>query len=177
MKLEKRSAGAEDAVPAEEPSPNGQKNKPVIVYIMILFIVAFLLMALSFFMHQRSNEEVIGTLQNSVSTLQELQDSQDENIQLRSQLEDANKQVEEFQSQLNQLNIAKSEADEKSAALLALYTLQQQYTAGNHDACKQTIQTMENAGQPALLPTDPIGDVVSPAQRYQQLKEAVMSSE
>lgn len=176
MKLEKRSAGAEDAVPAAETSPKGQKNKPVIIYIMILFIVAFLLMALSFFAHQRSNEEVIGTLQSSVSTLQELQDSQDQNIQLQSQLDDAKKQVEDLQSQLDKLNAAKSETDEKTAALLSLYTLQQQYNAGDHDACKQTIQAMENAGQPALLSKDSIDKIVSPAYRYQQLKEAVMSS-
>ncbi len=177
MKLEKRSAGAEDAAPAPEPPSNGQKSKPVIVYIMILFIVAFLLMALSFLMHQRSNEEVIGTLQSSVSTLQELQESQDENMQLQSQLDDANKQAEELQSQLDELNTSKLEADERATALLALYTLQQQYAAGDRDACKQTIQAMEDAGQPALLSKDAIGEVASPAQRYQQLKEAVMSSQ
>lgn len=176
MKLEKRSEGAEDAAPAPENSSNGHKNKPVIVYIMILFIVAFLLMALSFLMHQRSNEKVIGTLQSSVTTLQELQESQDKNMQLQSQLDDAKKQAEDLQSQLDELNTAKSEADENTAALLALYALQQQYAAGDRDACKQTIQSMEDAGQPALLSKDAIGDVVSPAQRYQQLKEAIMSS-
>jgi len=177
MKLQKRSTGAEDAAPAPEASPNGQKNKPVIVYIMILFIVAFLLMALSLFMHQRSNEEVIGTLQSSVTTLQKLQESQDKNVQLQSQLDDANKKAEELQSQLDELNTAKSQADENTAAVLALYTLQQQYAAGDRDACQQTIQAMEDAGQPALLSKDAIGNVVSPAQRYQQLKEAVMSSQ
>lgn len=177
MKLQKRSAGAEDAAPAPETSPNGRKNKPVIVYIMILFIVAFLLMALSFLMHQRSNEEVIGTLQSSVTTLQELQESQDKNVQLQSQLDDANKKAEELQSQLDELNTAKSQADENTAALLALYTLQQQYAAGDRDACKQTIQAMEDAGHPDLLSKDAIGNVVSPSQRYQQLKEAVMSAQ
>ena len=51
--------------PADKPG-----KKPVVVYIMILFIAAFLLMALSFFMHQRSNSEVLGELQNSVTTMQ-----------------------------------------------------------------------------------------------------------
>ena len=109
---------------------------------MILFIVAFLLMALSFLMHLRSNEEVIGTLQSSVTTLQELQESQDKNVQLQSQLDDANKKAGDLQSQLDESNAAKSESDENTAALLALYTLQQQYATGNRDACKQTIQAM-----------------------------------
>lgn len=62
MKLEKRSSGAEQApaTDSQETTPKGKK--PVVVYIMILFIVAFLLMALSFMMHQRSNSEVLGEL-------------------------------------------------------------------------------------------------------------------
>ena len=63
-------------LPRLKPLPRDRKTNPSLSYIMILFIMAFLLMALSFFMHQRSNEEVIGTLQSSVSTLQELQESQ-----------------------------------------------------------------------------------------------------
>lgn len=177
MKLEKRSEGADDAAPAPEPSPSGRKNKPVVVYIMVLFIVAFLLMALSFLMHQRSNEEVIGTLQSSVTTLQELQKSQDENIQLRSRLEVSEKQARELQSQLDELTAAKAASDEKTGALLSLYLLQQQYAVRDLDACKQTIQAMEDAGQPDLLSGDAMGQTVSPRQRYQQLKEAVMSSQ
>ena len=102
MKLQKRSEGAPDAAPAPEAPSAGQKNKPVIVYIMILFIVAFLLMAFSFLMHQRSNEEVIGSLQSSVSTLKELQESQDRNMQLQDQLDEAAKQIEDLQDQLSE---------------------------------------------------------------------------
>ena len=70
MKLEKRSSGGEgDMPPVQEEKP--AKSKPVVVYIMILFIAAFLLMALSFLMHQRSNTEALGQLQNSVSAMQE----------------------------------------------------------------------------------------------------------
>ncbi len=177
MKLEKRSTGAEDEVPAQEIStPDGKKNKPVVVYIMVLFIVAFLLMALSFLTHQRSNEEVIGTLQSSVSTLQELQKSQDENLRLHSRLEDAEKQIRDLESQVKEMNSAGTESDDKAEALLSLYLLQQQYAAKDFDACRQTLQSMEDAGQPDLLSKDGLEEVVSPAQRYQQLKEAVMST-
>ena len=54
------------AAPSPQPQPGsgGQPGKkPVVIYIMILFIVAFLLMALSFVMHQRSNSEVLGQLE------------------------------------------------------------------------------------------------------------------
>ena len=103
--------------------------------------MAFLLMALSFFMHQRSNEEVIGTLQSSVSTLQELQESQDKIMRLQSQLTDANKQIETLQSQLDELNSAQSTGSDKTAALLALYTLQQEFSAKDSNACKPVSYT------------------------------------
>lgn len=171
MKLEKRSEGApEPQAPAPE-TPGGKK--PVIVYIMILFIVAFVLMAISFFMHQRSNSEVIGRLQDSVSTLQEVQDEQDKNLKLQESLDDAQKQADSLQSQLDDASSAKDSAQQQSDALLALYVLQQQYAAQDYDACKDTIQKMESAGQDKLLPTDAGSGITSPAQRYQQLKQAV----
>ena len=68
--------------------PQAEKNKPVVVYIMILFIAAFLLMALSFLMHQRSNTEALGQLQNSVTAMQEVQATQEKNIELQEQLMD-----------------------------------------------------------------------------------------
>lgn len=55
------------AQPANPPKP--RDKKPVVIYIMILFIAAFLLMTLSFFMHQRSNTEVLGELQDSVNAM------------------------------------------------------------------------------------------------------------
>ena len=77
MKFEKRSGDeAETPSSAPEETPSTGK-KPVVIYIMILFIVAFLLMALSFLMHQRSNSEVIGELQDSVTAMQEVQATQD----------------------------------------------------------------------------------------------------
>ena len=83
MKLEKRSSGEAEETPVQE-TPSGKK--PVVVYIMILFIAAFLLMALSFFMHQRSNTEALGELQDSVSAMQEIQNTQDKVIQLQEEL-------------------------------------------------------------------------------------------
>lgn len=174
MKLEKRSDGDPDLEAPEEELNPGRK-KPVVVYIMILFIVAFLLMAVSFFMHQRNNAEVIGRLQTSVSALQEVQATQDENIRLQEELSKAEEDNDSLHSQLTDAVTAKDEAKENAAALLALYTLQQQYAAKDYDACRQTIQGMEDTGQSTLLPGSGDSGVTSPAQRYQQLKEAVMS--
>ena len=83
MKFEKRTDGEQIPSSPQEDKPSAGR-KPVVIYIMILFIVAFLLMALSFFMHQRSNSEVLGELQDSVSAMQEVQATQDQIIGSRS---------------------------------------------------------------------------------------------
>ena len=84
MKFEKRSGDeAETPSSAPEETPSTGK-KPVVIYIMILFIVAFLLMALSFLMHQRSNSEVLGELQDSVTAMQEVQATQDALLDLQT---------------------------------------------------------------------------------------------
>ena len=175
MKMNKRSGGAaEPAPPAEEPKP-GQK-KPVIVYIMVLFIVAFVLMAMSFIMHQRSNSEALGQLTSSVNALQEVQATQDKNIRLQEDLDNALDENKSLEKKLEDANGTQDQSQAEASALLSLYTLQQQYSAADFDACRQTIQSMEDTGLAASLPTDAgISGITSPAQRYQQLKEAVMS--
>ena len=171
MKLEKRSSGG----PEEQPEKAPSSRKPVVVYIMILFIAAFLLMALSFFMHQRSNTEALGELQHSVSALQEVQATQDKNIQLQEELADANSQLEELRQQLDDAYAQAQAAQAETEALLALYTLQQQYSSADYDACRITMQTMVDQGLVELLPDTAQQGVTSPAQRYEQLKEAVLN--
>ena len=171
MKLEKRSSeGEETPLPQEE----SQGKKPVVVYIMILLIVAFVLMALSFLMPQRSNTGALGKLQNSVTARQEGQAVQDKVIQLQEELDKAEDQMDALNKQLQEKDAAVADAAKNTEAMLALYTLQQQYSAGNYDACLSTMQRMEDEGLIARLPKEN-AEVTSPAQRYAQLKEAVLN--
>lgn len=170
MNLEKRGGSGETPVPQEPASG----KKPVVVYIMILFIVAFLLMALSFLMHQRSNSEVLGELQHSVTAMQEVQAVQDKVIGLQEELSDAQDEIDALNDQLAEQEEAFSQEQKRIDALMGLYTLQQQYSAGDYDACLTTMQRMEDEGLVELLP-DSDDQVTSPAQRYQQLKEAVLN--
>ena len=172
MKFEKRSDGPEETTPAQDPAPTGKK--PVVVYIMILFIVAFLLMALSFFMHQRSNTEALGELQHSVSAMQEVQATQEKIIELQEELAQAQEDMTDLEEAGQETQADLEEAQDREQALLGLYTLQQQYAAGDLEGCRKTIEDMEDQGYDALLSQDtPAQDVTSPAQRFAQLKEAV----
>lgn len=174
MKFLKRSSGEAEQAPQEEQKNSGGR-KPVIIYIMILFIVAFILMAVSFVMHQRSNSEAVGKLQDSVSALQEVQSAEDKNVKLQEQLDKLEEEKSDLQDQLDSSNEEKQSESQKADALLSLYTLQQQYLAQDYTACKETISAMEDDGLDKLLPADAQGSITSPAQRYLQLREAVSS--
>ena len=179
MKFEKRSDGGAETPPSQEETPSPGK-KPVVIYIMILFIVAFLLMALSFFMHQRSNSEVLGELQDSVSAMQEVQATQEQIIALQEEIASLEEENADLQEQLESETassgslLAERDALERQYnAMLTLYHLQQLYAARNYESCRDLITDFET-GLADSLPQDALdGDVVSPAQRYQQLKEAV----
>ena len=157
--------------PSPEPDKPPKGNKPVVIYIMILFIAAFLLMALSFFMHQRSNTEALGELQNSFNAMQEIQVSQEQIIELQEELD----QLQEAYDSLQESAKENEDAAAALEAMTALYTLQQQYSAGDYEACRETIADMEEQGLPEQLPQSlsDAEDVTSPSQRYQELKAAV----
>lgn len=179
MKLEKRNS--EPAAQPQETDKQSTGKKPVVVYIMILFIAAFLLMALSFLMHQRSNSEALGQLQNSVTAMQEVQATQEKIIELQGELVDLEDQLaaakaeqDELEDQLEDANDALNDVDRRLAAQSHLYTLMQQYAAKDYKGCSETIRIMEANGYPALLgDVRPAAGVTPPSERYEELKEAV----
>lgn len=105
-------------------SRSGKPQKPVYVYLIALFAVALLLMSLSFFMSHRSNQQVIGQLQQNTSTLQLLQEAEERNAALSkriSELEDEvsaqNKTIFDLQQEIYdlQLELAMKENTDVSA--------------------------------------------------------------
>ena len=162
-------------------SAQKRPQKPVVVYIMILFIAAFLLMGLSLLMHQRSNTEALGQLQSSVSAMKDIQAVQDKVIELQDQLSDAEEQISQLEDQIAQVEQQKADVQDtldkstlETKALLKLYTLQQQYSGKNYEACQQTMNEMEQENLLLYLPQTVSSSVTPPAFRYQQLKEAVL---
>ena len=187
MKFEKRTAGAEitpdetPAVqePAQEPpqehhKPNG---KPVILYIMILFIAAFLLMALSLIMHQRTTAEGIGELQHSFSAMQDMQTHQEKVIELQDELSLAKDDIIRLEQELeDQKDTAKAEADtleDEKDALVYLYRLQNAWLKEDLELCRTTLQTMETLGLAELLPAVGEYSLPSPAETYQAIQAEV----
>ena len=173
MKFEKRADGGE-VTPASSETPETGK-KPVIIYILILFLAAFLLMFLSMLSHQRSNTEALGQLQNSVSAIQEIQATQEQIIELQKRLDKRETERDEAKEELKVISDSISDLEKTSQALLALYNLQQEYLTGNLDGCLLTLQEISDQHLDELLPSANTEGVTPPAQRYQELKEAILN--
>lgn len=165
----------------EKHTPENQprkSSKPVLVYIMILFIAAFLLMALSFAMHQRSNQQAMGELESSfTTTIKDMQADQDRLLLLQDKLSDAENQLQDSQEQLTAAEVALAEAEALFTAQQQLYCLQQEYASGDYAGCKIIIDKMEASGAVDRLSSTPLstdsGSVTAPYVRFQQLKTAV----
>ena len=155
-----------------------KKSKPVFIYIMILFIAAFLLMALSFAMHQRSNTEALGQLQNSFhATMEDIQETQLKITELEKELAQTKESLEETTAKADEAEAQLDAAEIDLEALLSLYAIQQKYSAGDYEGCALLIEEMESSGLAALLPSSQMstsaGSVTAPSVRFQQFKYAV----
>ena len=171
MKFEKRADGG-DVTPSSETPDTGKK--PVIIYILILFLAAFMLMFLSLLAHQRSNSEALGQLQNSVSAIQEIQTSQEQVIDLQKQLSEAQKERDTAEDAAKAKDDSIAALEKENDALL--YNLQQEYAAGNLDGCRLTLQEISDQGLAELLPDTAPDGITAPAQRYLELREAILNS-
>lgn len=181
MKLEKRGAAAEETAAEEKSVPTIPvgKQKPVYVYIAILFVAAAMLIVISLLMHRHSNEEVIGELQSSVNALEALQESQLQNMELQNQLEEKDDLIAQLEAQLSELEAsAKTEAEAAAAtaeALQWLAIIEQQYGMEEYDTCLESIEKFKLSGTVEYLPADNTltETAVSPAERFADLEWAV----
>lgn len=164
----------------EQEKKPAKRDKPVVVYIMILFIAAFLLMALSFAMHQRSNSQALGQMQTSVnSTMEEIQETQLQIDALKKELAETNDALAAAQRETGEAEAKLDAALMDLEAQRALYAIQQKYSAGDIEGCAKLIEEMEESGLAALLPSAQLstsaGSVTAPSVRFQQFKYAVQS--
>ena len=171
MKFEKRADGGDVTPSSPESAETGKK--PVIVYILILFLAAFLLIFLSLLAHQRSNSEALGQLQNSMSAMQEIQE---QILNLQTQLDAVEQERDQAKADLEASQNDAEQLKKESDALMALYTLQQEYLAGNLDSCRITLQEISDQKLADLLPTTAPEGVPTPSQRYQELREAILNA-
>ena len=79
------------------------KQKPVYIYLVAMFAVALLLMSLSFVMSHRSNQEVMGELQQNVNSFQLLQEAEERNAELLEKVSQLEKELDEQRDAMSEL--------------------------------------------------------------------------
>ena len=110
MTLKKRSEGdtGEKELPVEKPKSHKKSQESVIIYIVVLFTIVFLLILLSYFMHQRESEDTITSLNEEHIEFREQAQSEigrltEENEQLRQRLSEAEEEINALKSEINEL--------------------------------------------------------------------------
>ena len=98
--------------------------------------------------------------------------TQDALLDLQNQLDEAQTTIDALESSAEETDAALAEAQRENQALLALYTIQQQYSAGDLAGCQASIDAFEASEYRDALPETAEEGVTPPSQRYAQLKEA-----
>lgn len=169
---------------AEHAKPG--KRNPVLLYLMVLFAAAFLLLLMSYLMQQRANSETISGLQKTSSSAVESLDLLiEERDALKIQVEDLERERQALEDALAQsekdLEKAVKENDVQQQQLIAMdyfRRIQAFYTAGAFHSARIVIESFQAAGLDQLLPTDAYyqnkdSSVLSPAEEYQKILDAL----
>ncbi len=166
-----------DSVPEEPAAGQTPGSKPVLVYIMVLFIVAFLLMALSLAMHQRSNQTNMDELKDSVQALEDAQATQGQVMDLEKQLNELKEENEKLQQDLEEAQDAsvagQVERDglaHRAAALEQLNQLLQYYDSKDYESCYPLLNDF-SCGLVDSLPKEAPEGLLSPLEQFEAIHE------
>ena len=152
-------------------SVDRRTGRPVVIYILLLFTTALLLMGLSSLVHQRSTLGELGQLRHDLNAMQELQDFQEKIISLQEKRQELEEQIKTMQGDMNGLLAQAQEERGRTEAMQYLYRIQMQYGAGRYQACQRLIEEFEEAGLVENLPRESEDSgILSPLDYYRELK-------
>lgn len=164
---------------ADRAKPNGPRS--VLVYLVIMFAAAIILLLFAYLMQQRTNEQTIDGLKQSISTMQSAQEIYEENAALKEQLEQLNEQAEANQNELDRLRLQaqslqqQAESLERTAqAMDWFWQINEAYVRGRTSLARQLITQMGDE-LPQYLPMESVtnNDRFSPYDRYQEIYDAL----
>ena len=161
---------SEQRKPVRE-SVDRRTGRPVVIYILLLFTTALLLMGLSSLVHQRSTLGELGQLRHDLNAMQELQDFQEKIISLQEKRQELEEQIKTMQGDMNGLLAQAQEERGRTEAMQYLYRIQMQYGAARYQACQRLIEEFEEAGLVENLPRESEDSgILSPLDYYRELK-------
>ena len=139
----------------ERKQHSGRSNTGVGRYLTILFLAAFLLLMLAYLMQMRASEATIGSLRESLSSFESLNDLILENQDLHDEIDRLEEELEQLEEQLDTasrkyteleksyLN-AKASSETLTAELLSWQTFwdaEQLYTAEHFEECAEVVRS------------------------------------
>lgn len=144
----KRPEEEQSPSPAETSKPPIKSNTGIGRYLAILFAAAFLLLLLAYFMQQRTNQETLGSLKESITSIESLNDLVKENQALHEEidaLEDAYELLENDVSKLEQAyQEAQASADTAQVELVnwsVFWEAEELYCAEDYEACAEVVRS------------------------------------
>ena len=162
MVLKKRADGdAAETAPLETEKPKSKRKsqESVIVYITLLFTVAFLLILLSYFTHSRENENTISSLTEEHSEFrlkaqQDIEELQSRNVSLSDEVKTAQARIVELGDRLAEQKQAADDQrksdnekyDELYKSLVAmdrLIDLEEAFRSGDEELIRIAFDNME----------------------------------
>ena len=159
----------------------GSKHS-VMSYMAILFLAAFILLLLAYFMQHRSSEAAIDGLKDSVSAIQNAQEVYEENADLREQVYALEKQIDALEDDISGLersnSLLQSEKENLSLAAQAMdwfWQINEAYVRGRTTMARGLIESMTSAGLVEYLPRESVtnNERFSPYDRFQEIREAL----
>lgn len=155
------------------------KQHSVVLYILLLFLAACVLILMSYLVQKRNNAQILDGLNQSVSAMQSITALQEENKELTVQVGDLKGQVEKLQNQVDKLTeetaSLQAERDALTRASQALdwfWQIDEAYVRGRYSSARGLIEEMSAAGLTVDdLPADSASDTgrPSPAERFQEI--------
>ena len=164
-------------------SQQRRRRNSVFQYIAILFMAAFVLLLYTFMMERRQSKQQIDELQQSVSTVQSLQNLYDENARLKEEVNSLQLQINGLENQVAdteegqaQLQAQLQSMEQTVTAMSWFWQLNDAYVRGRLNQCRSLIASMEEAGVAELLPRENAAsqDFLSPADRYAEIHGRVV---
>lgn len=150
------------------PKVSSKKSKPVTVYLAVLFVVALLLLVMSFFMQQRSHQ-ALEDLTTSMEASQDAATLQMDNQRLQYELEQAQETITQMEESQKNLEGKASDA-EKQAQALEWLRLIEAATRTSYSQAKTLVEEFEKSDLPDYLPTQSVvEDAKSPADTYKDI--------
>lgn len=164
-------------------SQQRRRRNSVFQYIAILFMAAFVLLLYTFMMERRQSKQQIDELQQSVSTVQSLQNLYDENARLKEEVNSLQLQINGLENQVAdteegqaQLQAQLQSMEQTVTAMSWFWQLNDAYVRGRTAQCRTLITSMEEAGLQEALPRENVTgtDRFSPYDRYMEIRGRIV---